>query len=298
MASCPPPQEHEHEHQQRKPPALELLDEYWFFSNTLSKSNSKPPKPGRGQYKQKGSSSAGPPPSGGRRRLLRTPSLPSPGRVSRQDDDLQVEAAEHRAGSGAGGSNQQQQQDQEVEDDDLNWSSIYEGVLRTRMAEGGGAAGSSSRPGPPALRRAPSMPVPGGPASTQQSSKPTPPPARSSRRSQKQPVLMLARSRSTMLPDDKKWQSSSDLESIEVQGFQDLGFVFDKEDLRDSLAGVLPGLKPAANSRSSRPYLSEAWRQRPPALLRVQSEARSAAEVKDQLRMWAQAVACNARQEC
>jgi hypothetical protein len=37
---------------------------------------------------------------------------------------------------------------------------------------------------------------------------------------------------------------------------------------------------------------------RPPALVRVQSEARSAAEVKDQLRMWAQAVACNVRQEC
>jgi hypothetical protein len=35
-----------------------------------------------------------------------------------------------------------------------------------------------------------------------------------------------------------------------------------------------------------------------PALVRVQSEARSTAEVKDQLRMWAQAVACNLRQEC
>ncbi|CAO2186383.1 unnamed protein product [Urochloa humidicola] len=297
MTSCPPPPPHEHEHQQRKPPALELLDEYWFFNNTLSKSNNKPPKPGRGQYKQQGSSSAGPPPSGDRRRLLRTPSLPSPGRVSRQGDDLQVEVVEHGAGN-------QQKQDQEVEDDDLNWSSIYEGVLRTRMAEGGGAAGSSSsssRPRPAALRRAPSMPVPGGPASStqQMSSKPTPPPARGSNKPrQKQPVLMLARSRSTMFHDDKKWRSSSDLESIEVQGFRDLGFVFDKEDLRDSLAGVLPGLKPAANSRSTRPYLSEAWQQRPPALLRVQSEARSAAEVKDQLRMWAQAVACNARQEC
>jgi hypothetical protein len=101
---------------------------------------------------------------------------------------------------------------------------------------------------------------------------------------------------------DKKWRSSSDLESIEVQGFRDLGFVFDKEELRESLAGVLPGLKQAKSSRSrssgGRPYLSEAWQQRPPALVRVQSEARSAAEMKDQLRMWAQAVACNVRQEC
>ena len=105
---------------------------------------------------------------------------------------------------------------------------------------------------------------------------------------------------------DKKWKSSSDLESIEVQGFRDLGFVFEQEELRASLADVLPGLKQQTKSKSQsqgqsssssprRPYLSEAWQQvRRPALARVQS----AAEMKDQLRMWAQAVACNVRQEC
>ena len=114
----------------------------------------------------------------------------------------------------------------------------------------------------------------------------------SQQRQHQHPVPVLSRSRSV-------FQSSSDLESIEVQGFRDLGFVFDKEELRESLAGVLPGLKQAKTSRSrSRPYLSEAWQRRPPAPVRVQSEARSAAEMKDQLRMWAQAVACNVRQEC
>ena len=103
---------------------------------------------------------------------------------------------------------------------------------------------------------------------------------------------------------DKKWKSSSDLESIEVQGFRDLGFVFEQEELRESLADVLPGLKQQTKTKSRslststsprRPYLSEAWQQvRRPALARVQS----AAEMKDQLRMWAQAVACNVRQEC
>jgi hypothetical protein len=105
---------------------------------------------------------------------------------------------------------------------------------------------------------------------------------------------------------DKKWKSSSDLESIEVQGFRDLGFVFEQEELRESLADVLPGLKQQTKTKTKsqssststsprRPYLSEAWQQvRRPALARVQS----AAEMKDQLRVWAQAVACNVRQEC
>jgi hypothetical protein len=120
---------------------------------------------------------------------------------------------------------------------------------------------------------------------------------------------MMARSKSAMFHQaaDKKmmWKSSSDMESMEVQGFKDLGFVFDKEELRENLADVLPGLKNDDHHNGSvrRPYLSEAWhhddRRQPPALIRVQSEARSSAEeMKDQLRMWAQAVACNVRQEC
>ena len=265
---------------------LELLDEYWFFSNTLANSNNKPPRSSakdREQHKQ------GSPSAGGRRLLLRTPSLPSPGvgmmeeMPNGKDDDLLLVA-------GSGRANRQQQPEQvEVDDDDLNWSSIYEGVLRTRMAEGG-ASGRS------ALRRAPSMPVPynaGEIESRRRRGKVRSPSASQPQQQQAGPVLPRSRS---------VFQSSSDLESIEVQGFRDLGFVFDKAELRESLAGVLPRLKQAKSTRSrsssGRPYLSEAWQQRPPALVRVRSEARSAAEMKDQLRMWAQAVACNVRQEC
>jgi hypothetical protein len=54
-----------------------------------------------------------------------------------KDDDLLLVA-------GSGGANREQQhqppEQVEVDDDDLNWSSIYEGVLRTRMAEGGASA--------------------------------------------------------------------------------------------------------------------------------------------------------------
>ncbi|XP_025817524.1 uncharacterized protein LOC112894125 [Panicum hallii] len=309
--SCSPSPPQDGDHHGRRP--LDLLDEYWFFSNTLANSN-KPPrlprssaKDQREQQKQGSTTSAGPSrllhASGGRR-LLRTPSLPSPhvGMMEEmpkdKDDDLLLVA-------GSGGANREQQhqppEQVEVDDDDLNWSSIYEGVLRTRMAEGG-ASGRS------ALRRAPSMPVPSSSATDHDhnqitKSTATPPSisrAGESRRRRGEVRSLSARSRSVF--QDKKWRSSSDLESIEVQGFRDLGFVFDKEELRESLAGVLPGLKQAKSSRSrssgGRPYLSEAWQQRPPALVRVQSEARSAAEMKDQLRMWAQAVACNVRQEC
>ncbi|KAG2585896.1 uncharacterized protein LOC120673654 [Panicum virgatum] len=290
--SCSP-QDGDHHGRWRRPPApLDLLDEYWFFSNTLANSN----KPPRSSAKDREQHKQGSPSAGGRRLLLRTPSLPSPGVgmmeeiPNGKDDDLLLVA-------GSGRANRQQQPEQvEVDDDDLNWSSIYEGVLRTRMAEGG-ASGRS------ALRRAPSMPVPSSdkpPSISQEGAGGESRRRRgevrslstSQQRQHQHPVPVLSRSRSV-------FQSSSDLESIEVQGFRDLGFVFDKEELRESLAGVLPGLKQAKSSRSrSRPYLSEAWQRRPPAPVRVQSEARSAAEMKDQLRMWAQAVACNVREEC
>ncbi|KAG2594561.1 uncharacterized protein LOC120705441 [Panicum virgatum] len=255
---------------------LELLDEYWFFSNTLANSNNKPPRSSakdREQHRQQQ-----------HRLLLRTPSLPSPhvGMMEEMPNDRLPVA-------GSGRANRQQQQPEaehvEVDDDDLNWSSIYEGVLRTRMAEGGRSA----------LRRAPSMPVPysAGEIESRRRRSEVRSPSASQPRQQQEAGPVLPRSRSV-------FHSSSDLESIEVQGFRDLGFVFHEAELRESLAGVLPGLKQAKSTRSrsssGRPYLSEAWQQRPPALVR--SEARSAAEMKDQLRMWAQAVACNVRQEC
>ncbi|KAF7029018.1 hypothetical protein CFC21_040853 [Triticum aestivum] len=374
-------------------PALDLLDDYWFFSNSLGGSSRDDAARGRSRPpllpKSPSTSSAGAGASGrtaranasGSRRLLRTPSLPAP-RIgmdpsSPKDNELIVEED-----AGCGGD----QQEAEVEDDDMNWSKIYEGVLRTRIAEEG--RGSS------ALNRAPSMPVtssatmgdghgrrPAGVTESTpsmprlrhshstlerhyRSSTPTKPdrtprmtgggsraergPPRRDLRSfsaNQQPALV--RDKSGL--QDKMWKSSSALESIEVQGFKDLGFVFDQEELRESLADVLPGLrddkanKPHKSSGSvsgsgstsdnddssanangigigtsnaacndggdgivRRPYLSEAWqhgaRSAPPtaaAAIRLQqADARSAAEMKDQIRMWAQAVACNVRQEC
>uniref|UniRef100_A0A0E0JG75 Uncharacterized protein n=1 Tax=Oryza punctata TaxID=4537 RepID=A0A0E0JG75_ORYPU len=373
-------------------PALELLDEYWFFSNTLGKNGrhgggggGRPPmlprspstvsgggRPGKGQGAGKeGAEAVGTSrlfASSGRR-LLRTPSLPSPrvGMEIAKEDEEVVEEAPVAAGGGS--------QEADAEDDDLNWSSIYEGVLRTRIAEEGVRS---------ALRRAPSMPVTSSAtgrdddarreeaaaaASTGstmprmsrlrhahstlerhcRSHTPTTKSDRTPRTSdgghRRQPPRRELRSfsanqqplvRHQSLFHDKKWKSLSDLESIEVQGFRDLGFVFDQEELRESLADVLPGLRGKATTTKTptgsgsasdnddantnttatgsdtvaavrRPYLSEAWyhvrrpapRPAAAAALRLQqADARSAAEMKDQLRMWAQAVACNVRQEC
>uniref|UniRef100_A0A0A9D168 Uncharacterized protein n=1 Tax=Arundo donax TaxID=35708 RepID=A0A0A9D168_ARUDO len=333
---------HDGDHHHAPPPALDLLDEYWFFSNTLVVKNNKaagrkppllPRSPSTSTADKAQQHGGGTDRSrfheSGCRRLLRTPSLPSP-RVgmmeempNKQDDDDLVEEE-------AGGN--QQAGAVEVDDDDLNWSSIYEGVLRTRIA----AQGTST-----ALHRAPSMPVPSSAmdhdheASATMSmprlrhsystldrqqqcrmSAHTPTTNSKSERAsggrcevrslsanQQQQPMAVVRSKSCLF-QDKKWKSSSDLESIEVQGFRDLGFVFDKEELRENLADVLPGLRGSATvDKVRRPYLSEAWhhvqRSAAPALIRVQSsDARSAAEMKDQLRMWAQAVACNVRQDC
>ncbi|KAG6508190.1 hypothetical protein ZIOFF_033561 [Zingiber officinale] len=108
----------------------------------------------------------------------------------------------------------------------------------------------------------------------------------------------------------KKWRSYSDLESFEVQGFKDLGFVFDGvASSTGSLANVIPGLrykKPSDGHREygkglvTRPYLSEAWwfeervAHAPPKL--VWAETITGAEMKQQLRSWARTVACNARE--
>uniref|UniRef100_A0ACD5VSL2 Uncharacterized protein n=1 Tax=Avena sativa TaxID=4498 RepID=A0ACD5VSL2_AVESA len=389
-------------------PALDLLDEFWFFSNSLSLGGGRDDGKGARRPpllpKSPSTSSAGRAKSGGDgaakgqydgsddqllqgekksrfydasggRRLLRTPSLPSPRigvmELSPKDEEL----AEEDGTTGC----DDQTAPAEAEDDEMNWSKIYEGVLRTRIAEEG--RGSSA-----GLHRAPSTPVPssatmdihgqGEEAVTRctpslprlrhshstldshcRSHTPTKQPDRtprtpgvgsSSRQERGQPRRELrsfganqqpaiARAKSEF--QDKKWKSSSALESIEVQGFKDLGFVFDQEELRESLADVLPGLRDSTKTTKSsagsvsgsgsasddnddatngvgsdgtvrRPYLSEAWqhgaRSAPPtsasgsasAIRLQQADARSAAEMKDQLRMWAQAVACNVRQEC
>lgn len=109
-----------------------------------------------------------------------------------------------------------------------------------------------------------------------------------------------------------KWRSYSDLESLELQGFKDLGFVFDAvASSTGNLANVIPGLrdkKPSDGDRDgkgrvTRPYLSEAWwfeervvAHGPPNL--AWAETTTGAEMKQQLRSWARAVACNAKEEC
>ncbi|XP_051224041.1 uncharacterized protein [Lolium perenne] len=373
---------------QEEVPALDLLDDFWFFSNSLG---------GRDDGKQGGTrrppllpkspstSSSGRAKTGasddqlqmqGRKsRFLRTPSLPSP-RIRMDPPPSSSRHVEEVPEEDTTAGADQAAPAEAAEDDDMNWSKIYEGVLRTRIAEEGRGSGSSS----PLLHRAPSTPVPysammgvdgrgrGEEAVTR--STPSLPRLRHSHstlenhcrshtptkpdRDHRTPRLAsisssrperghprrdlrsfgasqhpgtIARTKSEFL--DKRWKSSSALESIEVQGFKDLGFVFDQEELRESLADVLPGLKTRGSSNSGsgsasdnddandagqdeevvpRPYLSEAWqdgaRSAPPlttsasAIKLQQADARSAAEMKDQLRMWAQAVACNVRQEC
>lgn len=225
--SSPPPLEHHHD--AARPtiaPALDLLDEHWFFGNTLvtnssAKKKKKPPphlprSPSTATATATGekvSGSAGPPARLGGRQLLRTPSLPS-SRVG-MTTELPLPTNNNKD-----------------DDDDLNWSSIYEGVLRTRLAEGGRSA----------LRRAPSMPVP---------------------------------------------------TSATAMGL--LRHSHKAEAEQRTPGGGSSGNEPRRSKKQTtsprRPYLSEAWQR--PALVRVQS----AAEMKDLLRMWAQAVACNVRHD-
>ncbi|KAJ0989393.1 hypothetical protein J5N97_007749 [Dioscorea zingiberensis] len=104
---------------------------------------------------------------------------------------------------------------------------------------------------------------------------------------------------------EKKWKSLSDLELEEVQGFKDLGFVFDNKQLSVGLMKVIPGLREKAavanedETETRRPYLSEAWQLRrleTPTLRWV--DRSSVEDKKQQLRSWARAVASNVHQEC
>ncbi|RWR89620.1 putative Serine/arginine repetitive matrix protein 2 [Cinnamomum micranthum f. kanehirae] len=102
----------------------------------------------------------------------------------------------------------------------------------------------------------------------------------------------------------KSWKSLSDLEIEELQGFMDLGFVFNKDEMNPSILNIIPGLqekRPAEEDdpKVTRPYLSEAWlvqRSDPPKLNWV--DRRSAVDMKEQLKAWARTVASNVRQEC
>ncbi|XP_010279224.1 PREDICTED: uncharacterized protein LOC104613196 [Nelumbo nucifera] len=103
----------------------------------------------------------------------------------------------------------------------------------------------------------------------------------------------------------KSRKSLSDLEFEELQGFKDLGFTFNKEDLSPTVVNIIPALKEKTqqnwdeDNKVRRPYLSEAWlvqRSASPMPNWVHSE--SAGDMKAHLKFWARVVASNVRQEC
>ncbi|KAK3036314.1 hypothetical protein RJ639_031286 [Escallonia herrerae] len=100
-------------------------------------------------------------------------------------------------------------------------------------------------------------------------------------------------------------KSPNDLESEEIQGFRDLGFTFDKQDLTPGVVNMLPGLREKTpvelddENKPRRPYLSEAWHENSSApTVPKWVEKRSALDMKSQIKFWARAVASNVRQEC
>ncbi|XP_010508532.1 PREDICTED: uncharacterized protein LOC104785090 [Camelina sativa] len=127
----------------------------------------------------------------------------------------------------------------------------------------------------------------------------------------------------------RKGKSMSDLEYEELKGFMDLGFVFSEEDHKDSdLVSILPGLQrlvkkdhdglvqvtnkeegeeedKSNGNRVARPYLSEAWdhcggRKGKTQITtdikwRVPAPATKEVDLKDNLRLWAHAVASTIR---
>ncbi|CAN8284644.1 unnamed protein product [Cochlearia groenlandica] len=125
----------------------------------------------------------------------------------------------------------------------------------------------------------------------------------------------------------RRGKSMSDLEYEELKGFKDLGFVFSEEDHKDSeLVSILPGLQRLLfkkqeeqeqeedknrENRGERPYLSEAWEHcgggrrkgkkiiTPEIKWRIPATATAAAmnevDLKDNLKLWAHAVASTIR---
>lgn len=114
--------------------------------------------------------------------------------------------------------------------------------------------------------------------------------------------LPKAMSLNTRYPSQTKMTKSlSDLECEEVQGFKDLGFSFDKEDLSPTVINILPGLQEKNHVNSNddkvrRPYLSEAWQVQDPAPPIPNWVVKNSAEdMKTQIKFWARAVASNVR---
>ncbi|KAJ4981277.1 hypothetical protein NE237_032114 [Protea cynaroides] len=107
-------------------------------------------------------------------------------------------------------------------------------------------------------------------------------------------------------------KSLSDLESEELKGFMDLGFVFLEEDKDSSLVSIIPGLqrlgkksreKEATVDESAirRPYLSEAWdvldqrREENPLMNGKIPAFCNEIDMKVHLRSWARTVASTVR---
>ncbi|KAF6146615.1 hypothetical protein GIB67_008901 [Kingdonia uniflora] len=102
---------------------------------------------------------------------------------------------------------------------------------------------------------------------------------------------------------NKSSQSLSDLESEEVQGFKDLGFTFNDEDLNLNVINIVPGLQRQktfnyAEEQMKRLYLSEAWflqryAQSIPDNWIDHDQRSDGGDVKTQLKFWARMVASN-----
>ena len=102
------------------------------------------------------------------------------------------------------------------------------------------------------------------------------------------------------------------LSDVEVQGFQDLGFTFDKQDLSPSVVSKLASLRikeegeeegeEVGGKGKRSPSLSEAWNATQwgysPPIPKLVDTKRSAEDMKAQIKFWARAVASNVRQEC
>ncbi|XP_038689586.1 uncharacterized protein LOC119988574 [Tripterygium wilfordii] len=110
--------------------------------------------------------------------------------------------------------------------------------------------------------------------------------------------------RNRFLMNQKKTRKSLiELEIEEVEGFKELGFNFDGEDLTPGVVNLVPGLKEKKkehlhqNNNVRRPYLSEAWFVQSPAPPPIPNciPKKSADDVKKQIKFWARAVASHVR---
>ncbi|RWR92259.1 putative serine/threonine-protein kinase [Cinnamomum micranthum f. kanehirae] len=98
-------------------------------------------------------------------------------------------------------------------------------------------------------------------------------------------------------------KSFSELELEELEGFKDLGFIFNEEQLSPEIKSMLPGLQMLGEKQVvTRPYLSEHGLStnlipsaQPPGCLPSQRPLE--ADMRKAPRFWAKTVACAVNQE-